>query len=190
MARLIEFFTKGEELVLDPFAGVGGACWAPPSAGGRGARSASSWSPAGRRGLRRRGPGDAGASSGTAPGRCWRTWGPTTRVDIAASTPQAAAWKWGGDAPTRLLSDVADASIDFVATDPPYNPQLKLTMAGGRLAEAHANRRTDYAMVTDDPGGPRQQPILQRVPGAHAGAIFVELRRVLRDQPVRGGHRA
>jgi len=24
-------------------------------------------------------------------------------------------------------------------------------MAGGRLAEAHANRRTDYAMVSDDP---------------------------------------
>jgi len=26
-----------------------------------------------------------------------------------------------------------------------------MTMAGGRLAEDHANRRTDYAMVTEDP---------------------------------------
>ena len=26
-----------------------------------------------------------------------------------------------------------------------------MTMAGGTLAETHANRRTDYAMVTDDP---------------------------------------
>ncbi len=40
--------------------------------------------------------------------------------------------------------------MDFVATDPPYNVQLPMTMSGGVLAEAHANRRTDYAMVTDD----------------------------------------
>jgi DNA modification methylase len=39
--------------------------------------------------------------------------------------------------------------VDFVATDPPYNVQLPMTMAGGRLAEAHANRRTDYAMISD-----------------------------------------
>ena len=37
----------------------------------------------------------------------------------------------------------------LVATDPPYNVQLPMTMAGGALAEAHANRRTDYAMVSD-----------------------------------------
>ena len=55
-----------------------------------------------------------------------------------------------GDA-LELLPGVASASVDFVATDPPYNPQLKLTMAGGRLAESFANRRTDYAMVTDHP---------------------------------------
>ena len=42
-------------------------------------------------------------------------------------------------------------SIDFVATDPPYNVQLPMTMAGGTLAETHANRRTDYAMVSDLP---------------------------------------
>jgi DNA modification methylase len=40
-------------------------------------------------------------------------------------------------------------SVDFIATDPPYNIQLPITMAGGKLAQEHANRRTDYAMVTD-----------------------------------------
>jgi hypothetical protein len=55
-----------------------------------------------------------------------------------------------GDA-RAVLPSIETASIDFVATDPPYNIQLPMTMAGGRLAEAHANRRTDYAMVTDDP---------------------------------------
>jgi len=55
-----------------------------------------------------------------------------------------------GDA-VALLADLEPGSVDFVATDPPYNPQLRLTMAGGRLAERFANRRTDYAMVSDDP---------------------------------------
>jgi DNA modification methylase len=38
-----------------------------------------------------------------------------------------------------------------VATDPPYNIQLPMTMSGGALSEAFSNRRTDYAMVTQDP---------------------------------------
>jgi DNA modification methylase len=46
------------------------------------------------------------------------------------------------------LRAIPDASIDLVTTDPPYNVQLPMTMAGGKLAEAHANRRTDYAMVS------------------------------------------
>jgi DNA modification methylase len=51
----------------------------------------------------------------------------------------------------ELLPALEEASVDFVATDPPYNVQLPLTMAGGPLAAAHANRRTDYAMVGDHP---------------------------------------
>ena len=35
-----------------------------------------------------------------------------------------------GDA-LRILPTLARASVDFVATDPPYNIQLPLTMAGG-----------------------------------------------------------
>jgi DNA modification methylase len=54
-----------------------------------------------------------------------------------------------GDA-LAVLPGIATGSVDFVATDPPYNVQLPLTMAGGPLAERHANRRTDYAMVTSD----------------------------------------
>jgi len=66
-----------------------------------------------------------------------------------------------------------------VATDPPYNIQLPLTMAGGALAEAHANRRTDYAMISDAPAdlanAPDYPAYLERM-----GAVFVELARVLR----------
>ena len=50
-----------------------------------------------------------------------------------------------------LLPNLAPESVDFVATDPPYNIQLPMTMSGGALSEEFANRRTDYAMVTNDP---------------------------------------
>src|SRR5262249_50203466 len=84
-----------------------------------------------------------------------------------------------GDA-TELLRDVETASVDFIATDPPYNPQLKVTMAGGKLAKEHANRRTDYSMVSDLPGdlanSETYEQFLERIE-----AVFGELRRVLRD---------
>ena len=55
-----------------------------------------------------------------------------------------------------------------------------MTMAGGPLAETHANRRTDYAMVSDHPGdlanAPDYATFLDRM-----GEVFGELRRVLRD---------
>ena len=83
-----------------------------------------------------------------------------------------------GDA-VSLSADLADGSVDFVATDPPYNPQLKLTMAGGALAEKFANRRTDYAMVTSHAGdianSATYDEYLDRMEGVFAG-----LRRVLR----------
>jgi DNA modification methylase len=55
-----------------------------------------------------------------------------------------------GDA-LQVLPNLASESIDFVATDPPYNIQLPMTMSGGALSESFANRRTDYAMITTDP---------------------------------------
>ncbi len=147
MARLIEFFTKSGELVLDPFAGVGGTLLGAAIA--RGPRRAigfelnPAWASvyeevvrelaAERDGagpqLADLGSADPGGERGFDPGGC------EMRV---------------GDA-LALLPALPDASVDFVATDPPYTVQLPLTMAGGRLAEAHANRRTDYAMVSDDP---------------------------------------
>jgi len=147
MARLIEFFTRSGELVLDPFAGVGGTLLGAAIARGPrraiGIELSSAWAAvydsvvheaaAERDGL---GPylvdlgdQDPGGLRGFDPSGC------EMRV---------------GDA-MRVLPTIADASVDFVATDPPYNVQLPMTMAGGRLAEQHANRRTDYAMVSDDP---------------------------------------
>jgi hypothetical protein len=83
-----------------------------------------------------------------------------------------------GDA-LALLPQLPDGSVDFVATDPPYNVQLRLTMAGGPLARAHANRRTDYAMVTQDPADLANSPdypaFLDRMT-----AVLAEVRRVLR----------
>jgi len=177
MARLIEFFTKGGELVLDPFAGVGGTllgaaiCRRPRRALGfeLDARWADVYEGVVRdAGLEREGAGplltDLGPND---PG------GPRT-FDASGCRMER------GDA-NALIRDLADGSIDFIATDPPYNPQLKLTMAGGKLAETHANRRTDYAMVTDDPAdlanSGTYDEFLDRM-----GALFAELRRVLKDK--------
>jgi DNA modification methylase len=84
-----------------------------------------------------------------------------------------------GDA-LAMLPRMDDASVDLVATDPPYNLQLPMTMAGGVLAQAHANRRTDYAMVTDsaeDIANAADYPTFL----ARMEAVFGELHRVLRD---------
>ena len=80
----------------------------------------------------------------------------------------------------NLLRELPAASVDFVASDPPYNPQLRQTMTGGRLAEKFANRRTDYAMVSDNPADLANSAsygeYLERM-----GSVLGELRRVLRD---------
>jgi hypothetical protein len=79
-----------------------------------------------------------------------------------------------------ILPTLPESSVDLVATDPPYNLQLPMTMAGGALAETHANRRTDYAMITDsadDLANAADYPaFLDRM-----GDAFGELHRVLRD---------
>ena len=147
MARLIEFFTRSGELVLDPFAGVGGTLLGAAIARGPrhavGIELSREWADvfdavvrdivAERDGL---GPelADLGQNDPGGP-RGFDPSGVELRV---------------GDA-LAVLPTMAAGSVDFIATDPPYNVQLPLTMAGGPLAEAHANRRTDYAMVTDDP---------------------------------------
>lgn len=175
MARLIEFFTKGGELVLDPFAGVGGTllgasiCRRPRRA--IGFEIDQRWIEVYDGVVR-----DAlGARDGLG----------LELVDLGPSDPggprsfdPAGARMVNGDS-LALLPEIVSHSIDFVATDPPYNPQLKITMAGGRLAEKFANRRTDYAMVTEHAGDLANSgtyaEYLDRMQ-----AIFNELQRVLR----------
>jgi DNA modification methylase len=175
MARLIEYFSRSGELVLDPFAGVGGTLLGAAIARG------------GRRALgfeldprwidvyesvvlsalaERDGVGPTLADLGTSDPGGTRSFDPSRCRMLL------------GDA-ARLLDALGTGSVDFVATDPPYNPQLKLTMAGGKLAESFANRRTDYAMISDDPAdlanSASYDEFLDRM-----ALVFGKVRRVLR----------
>ncbi|MBI3749510.1 MAG: hypothetical protein HY262_11820 [Chloroflexi bacterium] len=176
MARLIEFFSRTGDLVLDPFAGVGGTLLGAAIA--RGPRRAIGveldprWAAvylqvvtdlaAERDGLGPElvdlGPADPGGPRGFDP------------AGLELRTGDALA----------ILPTLDTASVDLVATDPPYNLQLPMTMAGGALSETHANRRTDYAMVTDsadDLANAVDYPaFLDRM-----AEVFGELLRVLRD---------
>ena len=175
MARLIEFFTKTGQLVLDPFAGVGGTLLGAAIA--RGARRAIGieldprWAAVYEETLAAlraehdgRGPAlvDLGANDPGGP-RGFDPSGLELRV---------------GDA-RAILPTLAADSIDFVATDPPYNVQLPMTMAGGPLAEAHANRRTDYAMVSELGGDLANLPDYPAFLDA-MGEVLGEVHRVLR----------
>ena len=184
MARLIEFFTRTGELVLDPFAGVGGTLLGAAIA--RGPRRALGieldprWAAVYDEVVRdlsaeRDGAGPVLADLGTADPGGPRTFDPSG-LELRI-----------GDA-LAVLPTLADGSVDFVATDPPYNVQLPLTMAGGTLAETHANRRTDYAMVTDDPAdlanAADYPAFLDRM-----SDVFGELRAGPARRPLRRGHR-
>jgi DNA modification methylase len=175
MARLIEFFTRSGELVLDPFAGVGGTLLGAAIAHGPrralGIELSPAWVEVYEAVVRdllaeRDGLGPELADLGqNDPGgtRAFDPSGLEVRV---------------GDA-LEILPRLEPGSIDFVATDPPYNVQLPLTMAGGRLAETHANRRTDYAMVTDDPRDLANASDYEAFLGSMT-RVFAELQRVLR----------
>ena len=175
MARLIEFFTKSGELVLDPFAGVGGTLLGAAIA--RGPRCAigieldERW---------------AAVFAETVAALQAEHGGAGPRLaDLGQSDPggergfdPSGLEMWRGDA--RLILPTLEAdSVDFVATDPPYNVQLPMTMAGGRLAEAHANRRTDYAMVSDLAGDLANLPDYAAFLDA-MGEVLGEVRRILR----------
>jgi DNA modification methylase len=175
MARLIEFFTTSGELVLDPFAGVGGTLLGAAIA--RGPRRAigleieQRWVDTFGELLRvlpaeRDGRGPLVADIGSADPGGERHFDPSG-LEMRL-----------GDA-LALLPQMEPESVDFVATDPPYNIQLPITMAGGKLAEEHANRRTDYAMVTDHAGDLANSPdyatYLDRMQ-----EVFGQLARVLR----------
>jgi len=170
MCRLIEFFTRTGELVLDPFAGVGGTLLGAAIAQGPrralGIELDRRWidvydAVLGELRAERAGRGPVLADLGPNDPGGARTFDPTG-LELRQ-----------GDA-LAILPTLTDASVDFVATDPPYNVQLPLTMAGGRLAETHANRRTDYAMVSDDPADLANSPdyptFLDRMETSAAGS--------------------
>ena len=144
MARLIEFFTKSGELVLDPFAGVGGTLLGAAVA--RGPRRAIGLEVDERWIAIYRETVEALAGERDGAGPALADLGPQDPGGVRGFDPSGLEMRHG-DA-RMLLRAIPDASVDLVATDPPYNVQLPMTMAGGKLAEAHANRRTDYAMVS------------------------------------------
>jgi DNA modification methylase len=176
MARLIEFFSRTGDLVLDPFAGVGGTLLGAAIA--RGPRRALGieldprWAAVYERVV-----GDLAAErDGLGP----------ELADLGASDPggprgfdRSGLALRVGDA-LAILPTLDAGSVDLVATDPPYNLQLPMTMAGGTLSAAHANRRTDYAMITnsadDLANAADYSAFLDRM-----GDAFRELHRVLRD---------
>jgi len=175
MARLIEFFTKSGELVLDPFAGVGGTLLGAAIAHGPRRAIGIELEPRWVSVYDAVVAGLAAEHDGRGP----------EIADLGASDPggprgfdPSGCELRAGDS-LQVLPTIEAASVDFVATDPPYNVQLPLTMAGGRLAESHANRRTDYAMVTDSPAdlanAPDYPTFLDRM-----GTVFGEVARVLR----------
>ncbi len=124
MRSLIEFFTKADGRVLDPFAGVGGtligAALCEPPRECVGIEINPRWIEVYKRVVEQ--------SGGTIKGY--------ELID--------------GDCLEELgLMD--EASFDFIATDPPYNVHLERTMCDGRYDGTFANRRTDYDMRSDDP---------------------------------------
>jgi DNA modification methylase len=177
MARLIEFFTKRDELVLDPFAGVGGtllgAAIARPPRRALGIELSPRWAELYARVVREASEAQAGDG--------------LELVDLGVNDPggprsfdPSGCEMVVGDART-VLPTIATESVDFVATDPPYNVQLPMTMSGGPLADSFANRRTDYAMVTDDAAdlanAPDYPAFLDRMT-----EILAELARVLKPR--------
>jgi DNA modification methylase len=175
MARLIEFFTRSGELVLDPFAGVGGTLLGAAIA--RGPRRALGieleprWIEVFEAVL-----GEAaGARDGLGPDLI--DLGPQDPGGPRGFDPSGLEMRLGDC--LAVLPTIADASADFVATDPPYTVQLPMTMAGGALAERFANRRTDYAMIGTDPADLANSvdhaEYLDRMQ-----AVLAEVRRILR----------
>jgi len=175
MARLIEFFTTTGELVLDPFAGVVGTLLG--AAITRGPRRAIGleieprWIAVYETLIR-----DLAAER-DGKGPLVADIGPSDPGGQRGFDPSGLEMRLGDS--TLLLPQMEADSIDFVATDPPYNIQLPITMSGGKLAEEHSNRRTDYAMVTEHDGDLANSAdyatFLDRME-----QVFVELARVLR----------
>ncbi len=130
MRQLIEFFTKRDGLVLDPFAGVGGtllgAATTRPPRRAVGIEVSPKWL----------GVYDQVAEA-------------LLREGLEGIERQKMVQ---GDCIAEM-GKLDAGSFDFIATDPPYNVHFKITMSVGKQGKykEFANRRTDYDMKSDDP---------------------------------------
>jgi len=126
MKYLIEFFTKGNGKVLDPFAGVGGtligAAIATPPRECVGIEINSKWVDIYNKVI------DTSNSQGENLRKCELIQGDCLEV----------------------LKTFDDEYFQFIVTDPPYNLHLTKTMCNGQYEE-FSNRKTDYDMYSDDP---------------------------------------
>jgi DNA modification methylase len=124
MRQIIEFFTKPGAHILDPLAGVGGTL--------------------------------LGASICKNPREAVgieinQKWIDLYEQVIAESNGALLPQQMLHGDCLAIMEHMESASFDLIATDPPYNIHLQQTMSNGRNTQAHANRRTDYNMHSDDP---------------------------------------
>lgn len=124
MCQLIEFFTKPDGRVLDPFAGVGGTL--------------------------------LGASICKKPREAIgieinQKWVDIYHQIIAESNSTLRMQSLLQGDCLQVMQTLEPAYFDFIVTDPPYNIHFEQTMSNGPYAQAHANRRTDYDMRSQDP---------------------------------------
>lgn len=172
MALLIEFFTKSEGVVLDPFAGVGGtligasiAQPAPRSCVG--IEIAKPWTEVYAQVLQSN-PGLQRQSMIT--GDCVEVmdrW--LTRESVV-------------DLDGHEIRASEEAPFDFIATDPPYNIHLRQTMSGrggAAYADTFTNRRSDYNMRSEEPGDLANLPDFDSYLGAME-QVFQRCYRLLR----------
>lgn len=123
MKELIEFFTKKDGIVLDPFAGVGGTLL-----------GASICEP-------------PRASVGIEINKRWIN----IYHEVLKRHPELLPGKmYLGDC-RKVMGGMQDKSFDFIAADPPYNLHLKRTMCTGNDS-SFKNRHTDYNMLSHEEG--------------------------------------
>jgi DNA modification methylase len=130
MAQLIEYFTKRDGRVLDPFAGVGGtligAAIAKPPRRAVGIEVSPKWA--------------------------------ATYAKVAKELKKDGVEGIEGQEMVQgdcleVMRSFEAGSFDFIATDPPYNVHFKITMSVAKQGkyQEFANRRTDFDMKSDDP---------------------------------------
>ncbi|MDZ4230749.1 MAG: DNA methyltransferase, partial [Dehalococcoidales bacterium] len=126
MKHLIEFFTRGGDRVLDPFAGVGGtllgaAIAAPPR-----------------------------QCTGIEINPKWIDIYHRVVEDSNSRGEDLRRYEMIQGDCLEVLRSFDAGSFQFIATDPPYNRHLEKTMCTGQYRD-FANRQTDYDMRSDDP---------------------------------------